>query len=289
MAGSAPSNTLPDGTQIGRTALRVSDGAAMSTFYQEVVGLQLLDRGESSITLGVDGRPLLVLEEDETAPARRQTGTGLYHNAFRVPSRGALGDALRRIHERSQLDGASDHYVSEALYCRDPDGNGVEIYADYPRENWPHRDDGTVQIGTEPLELSRLEAAANGDSRLPAGSDLGHVHLEVSSLETFREFYVETLGFDVQTTLPSVTFVSAGGYHHHIGANTWHDRSTPAAGRGLSWFEIVVPERRVTREIRERTRERGYAITEKEGGFEISDPDGIRVRFREPIARRRSE
>jgi catechol 2,3-dioxygenase len=220
---SAPdSHVLPPKTRIGRTALRVSDLDEMAEFYREAVGLSVLSHSETTAILGVEKTPLLVLEGNEDALARDRSGAGLYHTAFKVPSRGALGDALTRIRDRWQLGGASDHGVSEALYLTDPEGNGVEIYRDFPREEWPVADDGKVQIGTYPIDLEPVEAAATGEPGVPVGTDVGHVHLEVTSLETFSDFYIDTLGFDVQTALPDASFVSAGGYHHHIGANTWH-------------------------------------------------------------------
>jgi catechol 2,3-dioxygenase len=273
-------DSLPAGTRIGRTALRVADPEALTAFYRDVVGLGVLRTSDTQSVLGVDDAPLLVLEEDDDAPERHRSGAGLYHNAFRVPSRAALGDALGRIQEHWQLGGASDHLVSEALYLTDPDGNGVEIYRDYPCEEWPIADDGSVQIGTEPLDLERVAAAAEGGGRAPPGTDVGHVHLEVTSLDAFRDFYVDALGFEMQTTLPAASFVSAGGYHHHLGANTWHHRTAPSDGRGLSWFEVVVPERTVLDTVQERFATREIPVTETDDGIELTDPDGIEVRLR---------
>ncbi|MFB6223172.1 MAG: VOC family protein, partial [Haloarcula sp.] len=178
------------------------------------------------------------------------------------------------------LGGASDHGVSEALYLTDPEGNGIEIYRDYPREEWPRGDDGRIRMGTYPLDLEPVEAAAAGESGLPAGTDVGHVHLEVSSLEAFRDFYVDSIGFEVQTEAPAALFVAAGGYHHHLGANTWNNRSEPLGGRGLSWFEVVVPDTAVLDEIRARTAASQYPVSETDDGVAVTGPDGIEVRFR---------
>jgi catechol 2,3-dioxygenase len=275
----AHGDSLPQGTRIGRTALLVTDLEEMTGFYRDVVGLSVLRTSDETAVLGVDDSSLLVLEEDDDALERHRTGAGLYHNAFRVPSREALGDALGRIREHWQLGGASDHWVSEALYLTDPEGNGIEIYRDYPREEWPVDDDGTVRIGTEPLDLDSIDAAGAGAIRAPPGTDVGHVHLEVSSLAAFNEFYVDTLGFEVQTTLPDACFVSAGGYHHHLGANTSHHRTAPNDGPGLSWFEIIVPTVSVLDAIRERFEGREIPVTEIADGIEVTDPDGIDVRL----------
>jgi catechol 2,3-dioxygenase len=277
---SESTDSLPQGARIGRTALRVADLEEMTGFYRDVVGLSVLRTSATTSVLGVDDTPLLVLEGAEDTLQRHRSAAGLYHNAFRVPSREALGDALGRIREHWQLGGASDHWVSEALYLTDPEGNGIEIYRDYPREEWPIADDGRVRISTEPLDLDRIEAAATGGSQVPPGTDVGHVHLEVSSLDAFRDFYVDTLGFDVQTTVPAASFVSAGGYHHHIGANTWNHRSKPVGGRGLSWFEVVLPETEALDVIRERISDRQYTITARDDGIAVTGPDEIEVRLR---------
>ncbi|QLD90145.1 VOC family protein [Natronomonas salina] len=276
---SAPA-TLPDETRLGRTALGVGDPERLTEFYGRVVGLEVLARDDESTTLGVGETPLLVLEAAPEAPERPRSAAGLYHNAFRVPSRAALGDALRRVRERWRLDGASDHGVSEALYLTDPEGNGVEIYRDYPREEWPAGDDTAVRMTTDPLDVEGVAAAAGGGEGAPPGTDLGHVHLEVTSLAAFEDVFVDGLGFDVQATVPRARFVGAGGYHHHVGANTWQGRTDPASGRGLAWFEVVVPEPEDLETVRERLSGRDVSVAETDEGFEVTDTDGVRVRLR---------
>jgi len=272
--------TLPAETRVGRTALTVSNLGELTDFYRNVIGLAVLSRDDATAVLGVEGTPLLVLEHDPDAPTRHRSGAGLFHNAFRVPSRAALGDALARIREHWQLGGASDHGVSEALYLTDPEGNGIEIYRDYPREDWPRGDDDRIRMGTYHLDLDPLEAAATGTSGLPAETDVGHVHLEVSSLEAFSEFYVDTLGFEIQTDVPAARFVGAGGYHHHLGANTWNHRTGPVNGRGLSWFEVVVPSEAALTELRDRIADSQYGISETKVGISVTGPDEMEVRFR---------
>jgi catechol 2,3-dioxygenase len=288
---------LPAETRIGRAALRVADLDETAAFYRDVVGLAVLDRDAERATLGVDGTPLLVLERDADRPARGRTDAGLFHTAFRVPSRAALGEALGRVRERWRLDGASDHLVSEALYLDDPEGNGVEIYRDRPREEWPTDGDGTVRMATEPLDVEGVAAAASAGGRtdsagpvdrVPAGTDVGHVHLEVTSLAAFEAVYVDGLGFEVGMRGPDVRFVAAGGYHHHLGANTWRGRTTPAAGQGLAWFEVVVPDEAALDAVRARldavAAERGveFAVEERGAGIAVTDADGIEVRVRTP-------
>jgi len=194
------------------------------------------------------------------------------------------------VREWWRLDGASDHLVSEALYLDDPEGNGVEIYRDRPREEWPVDDDGTVQMATEPLDIEGVSGAAGGANsdgdlvdRVPPGTDVGHMHLEVTSLSAFEAVYVDGLGFEVGMTGPNVRFVAAGDYHHHLGANTWQGRTTPAAGRGLAWFEVVVPDAAALEAVRERLDavaadgDVEFVVEEREDGIAVTDADGIEV------------
>ncbi|MFB1063810.1 VOC family protein [Natrinema sp. H-ect4] len=271
---------LPDTARIGRTALLVTDLDGMIDFYRDVVGLSVLTRRETTATLGVGETPLLVLDRDESASPRGHDQAGLFHNAFKVPTRTALGAALERIRERRHLDGASDHYVSEALYCTDPEDNGIEIYTDRPRAEWPRASDGTIRIGTAPLDLEDVAAQSDGSADAPAGTTVGHVHLEVSSIDATREFYVETLGLTVQTEAQSALFLAAGDYHHHLGTNAWNGRSQPAGGRGLAWFEFVVPDDETLATVRRRLDDADVAVGDRTDGLELTDPDGISIRIR---------
>ncbi|QLH84640.1 VOC family protein [Halosimplex pelagicum] len=271
---------IPETARMGRAALTVGDLDETVGFYRDAVGLTVRSRSETAATLGAGGTPVLELLADGDAPPRDRKQAGLFHTAFRVPSRGALGAALERIRERGALDGASDHYVSEALYCTDPEGNGVEVYADRSREEWPRADDGSVEIGTAPLDLAALAAGSDGAAEAPPGTDLGHVHLEVSSLDRARAFYADRLGLGVRTETRGASFLAAGDYHHHVGINTWNGRTDPAGGRGLAWFEFLLPDAGTVATARRRLSTTGVPVTDREDGFEASDPDGITVRFR---------
>ena len=271
-------SALPARTRIGRTALRVADLDEVAAFYRDVVGLELQTRTDATATLGAGDTPLLELERDADA-APRGNRAGLFHTAFRVPSRTALGAALQRIREGWRLDGASDHNVSEALYLSDPEGNGVEIYRDRDRDRWPHAPDGSVQMDTLPLDLGDVLEASDGAADAPSETTLGHIHLEVTDIGAASAFYVDTLGFDVRMDVGSALFISAGGYHHHVGVNTWNGRSDPAGGRGLAWFEIVVPDTAAMAAVRDRLAT-DVAITARDDGIEVADPDGIAVRIR---------
>ncbi|MFB6119847.1 MAG: VOC family protein [Halobacteriaceae archaeon] len=259
---------------VGRVRLRVADAEGLASFYRDVVGLNVLDSGPVT-TLGAGEAPLLELRGDPDVPERPSDATGLFHLAIRVPSRTALGAALARIDRQWRLSGASDHGVSEALYLQDPEGNGVEIYRDRPREAWPTAD-GQVAMYTEPLDTERLLAAADSGGVVPEGTDVGHVHLDVSDVDAARRFYADELGLRVRQEFDDeAVFLAAGDYHHHVGANTWRGRTAAPAGRGLEWFEVVVPEADI-----ESVRE-GFRFTrETDAGFAVRDPDGIEVRVR---------
>jgi len=271
---------LPSGTEIGRVALTVADPLPVVDFYRDVVGLHVLDSDDDRTILGVGGQELLILNHRPDAPARDSAGAGLYHVAFRVPSQAALGDALQRIDSEWTLAGASDHGVSEALYLSDPAGNGVEIYRDFPRASWEETPSGHVEMVTEPLDTQAVAAAAAGEQSMPAGSDIGHVHLEVSSVETARSFYADALGLRVRATYDGAVFLAAGDYHHHIGANVWQGRSNPHHGQGLAWFEIRLPDETTLDTTRKRLRRSDYAVSETDTGLTVRDGDDIELRLR---------
>ncbi|QZX99718.1 VOC family protein [Halobaculum rubrum] len=294
-----PTRSLPAETRLGRVTLAVSDLETVLPFYRDVVGLRVRDRGDGRTVLGSAAdavadddsagdapADLLVLEEDSDADPRPSNAAGLFHTAFLFPSRGALGDALARIRDAgARLTGASDHRVSEALYLRDPEGNGVELYRDRPREEWPEAD-GEVQMDTLPLDVDALLADRAGDADAagdpaPAGTTVGHVHLEATSLDAAEAFYVDAAGFDVRQRLGGdALFLAADGYHHHVGLNTWNRRSEPASGTGLAEFEMLVSDGDALEAIRESLTDAGFGVTENGGnGLVAVDPDEIRVRF----------
>ena len=274
--------TLPAATRPGPVSLRVSDLERVIRFYEDVLGLEARAVGDDRAVLAAGETPLVVLREEATARPRGDDETGLFHTTLLVPSRAALGDALERIERRWRLEGTADHVVSEALYLSDPEGNGIEVYRDRPREAWPVADDGTVGIGTEALDVEGVRSAGGGRDGIPDATTVGHVHLEVSSLALAREFYVDTVGFGLKHRADGALFVAAGGYHHHLGLNVWRRRSEPPQGRGLERVEFVVPDAEGPAALRTRLEEAGHATSSAGdgGGFETTDPDGIRIRFR---------
>jgi catechol 2,3-dioxygenase len=243
---------IPPGTSIGKVRLRVADIDALSEFYERVVGLRGVEREGDLVRLGPDqGEPLVELLAAPTAGPPPSFSTGLFHLAILVPDRAELARSLRRVIEQGwRLTGASDHLVSEALYLRDPEGNGIEIYRDRPRDEWGHADNGELQMATLPLDLDNVladEGKSDGPANgMPPATTMGHVHLRVADIPAAEGFYNGALGLDVMVrSYPGALFVSAGGYHHHIGLNTWESRGAPAppdGSLGLDRWELVLPD-----------------------------------------------
>lgn len=271
-----------DEASIGTVALRVSAFEEVATWYASVVGLEPMRRDEQGAVMGAGGEPLLRLIEDRDAPPRRRGQAGLFHAAFRVPTRADLAEALARIRDQGKLTGASDHRVSEALYLSDPEGNGVEIYRDRPREQWPDVEDGSAGMATDPLDLEDLarDEPAEAAERAPAATTVGHVHLEATDREATEAFYVDGLGMRVRDRYgPDAVFMAYGDYHHHVGVNAWNRRSEPAGReRGLAWFTVRVPDADAEARIGAALEEMGAPVAGGEAGIEARDPDGIRVR-----------
>lgn len=268
-------------TRLGPVALTVSDLERSLRFYIDVIGFRLLQREENTAWLGTDqNTPLLVLTGQPDASPKRRHTTGLYHFAILVPSRLDLARSLRHLMEtRYPLQGASDHLVSEALYLADPDGNGIEIYADRPRQAWPRRN-GQLLMATEPLDLEGLLAELEQDdqawSGLPEQTRIGHVHLHVSDLSQAETFYREVLGFDFMAGYgPSALFVSAGGYHHHVGLNTWAGLGAPPPppdAVGLRHFTITLPDEAERSRLRAHLRDSGVSFVEQGKVISLRDP-----------------
>jgi catechol 2,3-dioxygenase len=218
---------LPPDARIGQVSLTVRDLDRSLVFYREVLGLGEARReGRVAFLAPVDGRTLIELHERTDAIAKPRHSTGLYHFAILVPSRAALGRSLRRLVDQGwPLTGAADHMVSEALYLNDPDGLGIEIYRDRPRESWTHRANGEVAMGTDPLDLQAVHDEPGAETAwrgLEAATAMGHVHLHVPHVDTAEAFYCGRIGFEPMVRgYPGALFVSAGGYHHHLGLNTW--------------------------------------------------------------------
>jgi catechol 2,3-dioxygenase len=213
--------------------LTVADLDRSVDYYANSIGLGINARENGTARMGVPGRDLVVLDEQECARPGHGRTTGLFHLALLVPERADLAAWLAHAAPAGvRLTGASDHFVSEALYLRDPDGHGIEIYADRPRDTWTTLEDGSLNIGTVALDLHDL-MRAKGDSDFDGmrdGTVMGHVHLQVAHLEENRRFYTDLLGLDLMIEMPGqASFLSSGGYHHHLGMNVWAGVGAPPA------------------------------------------------------------
>jgi catechol 2,3-dioxygenase len=232
---------------VSRVALKARDADALAKYYREVVGLAEVGRAPGHITLGAGGRPLLEIEEAKKARPDDPRSAGLFHTAFLLPTRADLSRWLRHaIDRRIPIDGASDHFVSEAVYLTDPEGNGIEIYADRPHEDWGWNG-SFVNMGTVRLDIPNLVNEVGdkdaGWKGAPENSMVGHVHLRVGKPADAERWWHEKLGFDTVAHYgDAAVFLSTGGYHHHIGANSWHSAGAGRRDRdrtGLSWVELA--------------------------------------------------
>jgi catechol 2,3-dioxygenase len=275
-AGAPAYGAIDPATRMGAVHLTVSDLDRSLRYYRESIGLERLGGDSTHASLGAGGVELVVLEE--LPGARPADGyAGLFHFALLVPTRPDLARWLAHaIRERVGLTGASDHFVSEAIYLRDPDHHGIEIYVDRPRELW----EGEVRrMGTWPLDADSLlrelddPRTAEFDG-LPAGTTMGHVHLRVADVDSTVAFYRDVLGFGLMTQLgPQAAFLSAGGYHHHLGANTWESRGAAPAPEGsatLRHATVVLPSEDERDRVLSRVADARLAI---DGGA-VRDPSG---------------
>ncbi len=281
--------SIDPGTAMGTVSLTVSDLARSRDFYERAVGLTATELDDGSVALAAGGgAPLVSLYGDSSAPPLNRRATGLFHQAILVPARRDLAQSLVRLARSSwPLDGASDHLVSEALYLSDPDGNGIEIYRDRPRAEWRHTN-GQLEMATIPLDLDGVLGELAGETsvpdQLPSGTKIGHVHLQVSDLAAAEAFYNGVLGFDVVVRgYPGALFVSAGGYHHHLGLNTWHSAGAapPEPGSiGLRSYEVLLPSEHELATVLERVDAAGIATEGAADGTLVRDPSGNAVLLR---------
>ncbi len=278
--------TIDAATTIGAVTLSVGNLQRSLDYYQHTIGLSLLHVDAANATLGVGTRPLLHLVEVRGARLVRRA-TGLYHFALRVPTRRDLAHVLRHFSNRGYcISGAADHLFSEALYLSDPDGHGIEIYCDRPRDTW-YDAQGNLRGASDPLDLEGILRELDGDTTpwdgLPLGTDMGHIHLQVADLRTAEQFYLHVLGFERMTRLPSASFISAGGYHHHIGMNTWAGVGVAAAPEGaarLLSYEVLLPDQNALCAALNRLNAAGIPATEETYGWAVFDPSHNRVLLR---------
>ena len=281
----APTYRLPDATHIGAVHLQVANLQRSIDYYEHVIGLRVTARDAARATLTAQGeaRPLVELHERAgVSPAPRRGVYGLYHFAILLPSRADLGRLIANLAAMGLRMSAADHLVSEAIYLTDPDGLGIEVYCDRPRDQWDVRGQELV-MATESLDLMELVRAGEELSweGAPAGTTMGHVHLHVGNIEEGEAFYHRALGFDKMVwSSPGALFLSAGGYHHHLGTNTWSPG--PAASeeqaRLLEW-ELVVPGAADAAAAADSLSGEGYAVEAAGTSWTVRDPWGTRLRI----------
>ena len=280
----ASPDRLPDDLRLGPVRLQIADLSRSLEYYQQVLGLRLLERTEQTATLGAesDEAPLIELRERRGAAAVPRRGRlGLYHFAILLPDRRALGRFVAHLARLGARAGASDHLVSEALYLTDPDGLGIEVYADRPRASWRWAD-GELVMRTDPLDLDALIAVAGGEAwtGMPPGTTMGHIHLHVGALDRAAAFYADALGLTPTVRgYPGALFLAAGGYHHHLGVNTWAgDVAAPAEGdaRLLEWT-LLVPGAAAEAAAR-RVTGAGFKAAREGESWLLSDPWGTPLR-----------
>ncbi len=294
----AETEAIDPSLRISSVSLDVGDLDRSTEFYERVLGLPVIAREDDSTQLGGDAeRPALQLRAIAEPTLVSPHSTGLFHVAWLHPSRAALADTVRRIaRARWPIDGASDHGVSEALYLSDPDGLGIEIYSDRPRERWERPAGGRgVRMFTLPLDLDDLMAQSPGEPQdaVAPGTSIGHVHLKVADVPRADSFYRQALGFEEQAQLPSAAFVSAGGYHHHIGLNSWQSAGSappPATAPRLRSIGFELSDAGAIDSLRRRVvdvaAEAALASPspaqpngEARAEFAVEDPDGNHLDF----------
>jgi catechol 2,3-dioxygenase len=272
---------------IGQTALKVRDLAAMTAYYRGMLGLVEIRRDAGGVVLGAGGKPLLHLIHKPDAEIESPNTAGLFHVAYLMPSRADLARWL--VHAaaiRVPVSGFADHSVSEAIYLTDPEGNGVEVYSDRPRESWQWNGE-VVTMGTRELDIDDIVALTDTGrdsyTTAPDGLRIGHMHLKVGAIAAARDFYGAQLGLaSTRGERPDAAFLSSGRYHHHVAANIWNSQGAgprDAATTGLDWFSLVIADDAILAAQKTRLEAAGLTLRAIDGGVEATDPWGTAVRL----------
>ena len=266
---------------IDRSHLIVTDLGLVSSFYQSMLGLKVIEKTASGEVLGAGNLPLLTLTTGRDARVAPRNAAGLFHTAFLMPDRTELARWLRHAaHNNVVLDGASDHLVSEAIYLSDPEGNGIEIYADRPHEQWKFQPDGMVQMATQRLDLQALYESAPEDrwGGMADGTAIGHLHLQVGDIPQADAFYRDVLGLKLMARYPGASFFASGGYHHHLGANIWNSRGAAARAEnmtGLCDYTIRFNDAETLSTAVAKLDDLEIKSEKRDGGVFLKDPWGI--------------
>lgn len=286
ITGTIPS--LAAATSMGAVRLIVHDKQRQVSFYSDAIGLELAEESSELSRLVSGDRVLVELEHRQDASARPRGTTGLYHLAILLPDRPALASAIERVLSAGwSFTGAADHLVSEAFYLNDPEGNGIELYRDRPREEWQFVH-GELKMASLPIDVDEVmaELPEGGITSRVNDARMGHVHLQVRDIDEAETFYHGVLGFDVVVRgYPGALFVSAGGYHHHLGLNTWGGRGAPSApkgAQGLARFEIVLPDEDELTRVSARIAEADVMFQIEPDGIVLDDPSRNQMVIRVP-------
>ncbi|MEH7250870.1 VOC family protein [Neobacillus niacini] len=268
---------------VSEVNLKVKNLDTALTFYQNLIGFQVLEKTDRKAVLTTDGKTaLLTLEQPDNVIPKEGRMSGLYHFALLLPSRADLSVFLRHFLQTGYPLGAADHYVSEALYITDPDGNGIEVYRDRPSKEWTWKN-GLVDMATEELDGNGLLAESDAEwTGLPAGTIMGHIHLHVGDLQKAEEFYTKGLGFKVVSHYPQAVFLSTGGYHHHIAINTWQGVGAPTPPEnsvGLHWYTLVFPDEGARETAIKQLGQMGASLVKEADHYITSDPAGNQIRL----------
>ena len=271
---------------IGAVGMMVRDLDRLTAYYRDMLGLTVQEHTSQVAVLGVDGVTLLELIHRPDALPDDPREAGLYHTAFLMPTRANLARWILRVAKnRVPIAGASDHDVSEAIYLDDPEGNGVEVYSDRPREKW-RRDGELIFQKTDPLDIDaiirEIDPATATYRSAPEGLRIGHIHLRVGNVPRAEEFYCGALGLDVTRRRTGATFLSSGGYHHHVAVNIWQSNGAGARSgerAGLNWFSLEINDQPTIDSLKKRLGAAGITIDAIPGGFAAMDPWGTRIRF----------
>lgn len=277
--------SLNDAAQIGLVSLNVANLKKVTDFYQQIVGLEILQANSEVVSLGIQAtQQTLVILNHKPKTSHQPQQAGLYHSAFLLPERRDLGNLLYRLlAQQIPLVGAADHGYSEAIYLEDPEGNGVEVYWDKPKKAWDIRLDGSIVGITAELDVNGVLASRDQEliSSLPPKTRVGHVHLSVADLEETNNFYTQILGFDLAYRFGrQADFFAVGGYHHQIAANTWHHasfRSSKEDGLGLAYFSIVLPNQATLLDLQAHLTKEHIPFSKTETGLLLTDPSGLTI------------
>ena len=279
--------SLHPAVEVGTVTFKVANLERSLKFYTQVIGLEVFKQDAHMAVLGAGDRPILLLEEVPGATRLARNVTGLYHAAILFPTRHALAIKIYQLAQMNYPFGYGDHLVSEAFYLDDPDANGLELYQDRPRSTWKWHN-GSVQMASDPVDMESLFAEikpndpALNSPAAPAGTKLGHMHLRVGNIGKARAFYHDVLGFDMVAQMPTALFMSAGGYHHHLGMNVWESnggRPTPENSAGLREFSISLPDQAELDRLTKQIEAAGITVERSGDSALVLDPFQTRIKL----------